>query len=99
MLHPQNATEACHEQGRSTFRDNQDMSPIRCPYCVEGESFKAMVAQGNSGDWHMCVRCGHLILPTNPSFECTCANCVTLKSLLSTRRETGAVKRFTSPLM
>src|SRR6266446_231534 len=61
------------------------MTPIRCPYCVEGKSFKAMVAQGNGGEWHMCVRCGHLIVPTNSSFKCTCAKCVNLTSVLLQR--------------
>jgi DNA-directed RNA polymerase subunit RPC12/RpoP len=59
---------------------------IRCPYCVEGKSFKAMIARGG-GDWYMCVRCGHLMMTKNPSFECTCAKCVTLNSVLLQRSQ------------
>ncbi len=65
--------------------DSPIMTAIRCPHCVEGKTFKAMVAQGNGGEWHMCVRCGHLIMPTNPSFKCTCAKCVDLTSVLLQR--------------
>jgi hypothetical protein len=39
-----------------------------------------MIAQGG-GDWHMCARCGHLVMPANPHFKCTCANCVALEPL------------------
>jgi hypothetical protein len=63
------------------MHDNNPAAAVRCPYCVEGKSFKAMVAQGNGGEWHMCVRCGHLIMTKNPSFECTCAKCVSLNSV------------------
>ncbi len=64
---------------------NPTMTAARCPYCVEGKSFKAMIAQGDGGEWYMCVRCGHLIMRTNPSFECTCAKCVSLTSVLLKR--------------
>ena len=52
---------------------------MRCPYCIEGGSFKVMIGQGR-GDWYMCARCGHLTLPTDPVFECTCPKCVQLKN-------------------
>ncbi len=68
------------------MHSNDPTMTLRCPYCVEGMRFKAMIVQGSGEDWYMCVRCGHLIMPTNPSFECTCARCVTLNSLLSIRR-------------
>ena len=53
-------------------------TPTRCPYCVEGGGFKMMIAHGGGG-WFMCARCGHLALPANPQFACTCAECVGLK--------------------
>jgi len=55
---------------------------IRCPYCVEGDDFKMMVAQG-SGDWFLCVNCGHLTLPSYPTFRCLCSKCVGLKGVRS----------------
>jgi hypothetical protein len=50
---------------------------IRCPYCVEDGYFKGMVAQGG-GDWYLCSACGHLALPADPLFQCTCSKCVGL---------------------
>jgi hypothetical protein len=47
---------------------------IRCPYCVENEDFRVMIAQAG-GDWFLCGNCGHLALPTNPLFQCTCNKC------------------------
>ena len=55
---------------------------VRCPYCVDGEDFRLMVAQG-SGDWFLCVNCGHLTLPSYPSFRCLCSKCVGLKGVRS----------------
>ena len=48
---------------------------MRCPYCIEGGKFKVMIAQ-DRGDWYMCARCGHLTLPTDRLFACTCTKCV-----------------------
>ena len=50
----------------------------RCPYCVEGGGSKVMICQ-NDGEWYMCAKCGHLALPANPQFVCTCAKCVSFK--------------------
>jgi len=54
---------------------------IRCRYCVEGGDFKVMIGQGGAETWYMCARCGHLAMPTNPLFKCTCAKCVELTEL------------------
>ena len=51
---------------------------MRCPYCVEAGEFKEMTA-GDGADSHMCARCGHLAMATNPAFECTCAKCVSFR--------------------
>ena len=64
------ALEASHESRKPV---------IRCPYCIEGGGFKVMIGQGG-GDWYMCARCGHLTLPTDPVFECTCAKCAERKN-------------------
>src|SRR5580698_2523018 len=50
-------------------------STIRCPYCVEIDNFLAM-SQQKGDDWFFCDHCGHLVLPGNPLFKCTCRNCV-----------------------
>jgi hypothetical protein len=56
------------------------MPVMRCPYCVEGSHFKAMIGQDGSERWYMCARCGHLTWPTNPLFNPTCAKCAELKN-------------------
>lgn len=48
---------------------------IRCPYCVEQGNFKIMTLQ-TGGDWYLCTNCGHLALPSNRLFHCTCGHCV-----------------------
>jgi hypothetical protein len=47
---------------------------IRCPYCVERGQFMPMSARSD-GNWFVCDRCGHLMLPHNPMYKCTCALC------------------------
>lgn len=62
---------------RKTGRDTTTKI-VRCPYCIEGGAFKPMSAD-DGGDRHSCPRCGHLVLLTNPQFECACAKCVHLR--------------------
>lgn len=52
---------------------------IRCPYCVDAGNFKIMTLQ-SGGDWYLCGSCGHLALPSNPLFHCTCGKCVGLET-------------------
>lgn len=47
---------------------------IRCPYCVENGHFKLMALQAGDG-WFLCENCGHLSLPSDPFFHCTCGKC------------------------
>ena len=54
------------------------MTAIRCPYCTEGNGFKTMIAQGGA-DCYVCARCGHLVMPANPQFKCTCDKCAELE--------------------
>jgi hypothetical protein len=51
---------------------------VRCPYCVEESQFKIMILQVG-GDWYLCSNCGHLALPANPLFHCTCSKCAELE--------------------
>jgi hypothetical protein len=64
--------------------NNAGRRDIRCRYCIEGGNFKLMIGRGE-GDWFMCARCGHLAMPKNPLFTCTCAKCVELEPLRSKR--------------
>lgn len=43
-----------------------------CPYCIEGEGFKAMTAHD---DYSVCSNCGHQVAPYRPNFRCSCARC------------------------
>jgi len=47
---------------------------MRCPYCVERGEFMPMIERSD-GNWFACDRCGHLVLPQNPMYKCTCARC------------------------
>lgn len=47
---------------------------LRCPYCVEGDTFRAMFGH-TDGDWFTCAECGHLAFPSNPVYRCTCRKC------------------------
>jgi hypothetical protein len=59
---------------------------VRCPYCVEGNNFKAMMGSAD-GQRFMCGRCSHVTVPANPDYQCTCLNCT-----VSNPREQGAEK-------
>ena len=55
------------------------MDQIRCPFCVEGNEFKVMVSRGA----HMfCGRCGHVVVPGLPTFECSCPKCKELNHVV-----------------
>jgi len=47
---------------------------VRCPYCVEGGNFKAMMGS-SEGQRFLCGRCNHVTMPENPDYQCTCLNC------------------------
>jgi len=51
---------------------------IRCPYCVEAGNFRAMIAP-ESGEGHICSGCRHVVLSSNPQFECVCNQCAKFK--------------------
>jgi hypothetical protein len=56
--------------GQKSRRDR-----VRCSNCVEAGEFKAM-AEVDSAEGHICARCGHMVLLSNPGFEGACAKCV-----------------------
>lgn len=48
---------------------------IRCPYCVEGDTFKVMAAK-DEGAWFLCSSCGHVAIRGYPSYRCNCEKCI-----------------------
>lgn len=46
---------------------------------MDAGNFKIMTLQ-SGGDWYLCGSCGHLALPSNPLFHCTCGKCVGLET-------------------
>src|ERR1700727_525526 len=52
----------------------QMAAPRLCPYCVDGNHGKPMVERFG-GTWFRCGQCGHVVMPTESDFECTCRNC------------------------
>jgi hypothetical protein len=65
---------------------------IRCPYCVEEETFKAMFRH-HGGDWFVCGVCGHLSLPSDPFFECTCRKCIALRTMQANLNARSTARR------
>jgi hypothetical protein len=51
------------------------VSLIRCPYCVKGDGSKIMLPR-DRGSWFLCRQCGHVVIPADTAFRCTCPNCI-----------------------
>jgi hypothetical protein len=51
---------------------------VRCPYCVLGE-LKQSRFMLKRPDWFICEQCGHVEIPEDPDFKCSCRNCLNLK--------------------
>jgi len=49
----------------------------RCPYCVEDDSFRILTP---AGDLFRCQTCGHMLWPSNPTFQCECGKCQDIRS-------------------
>ena len=41
-------------------------------YCVLGDDFRLMVQRPG---WFICENCGHIVIPDDPGFRCSCRNC------------------------
>ena len=52
---------------------------ISCPYCTEGDRFKVMNERAG-GAWFRCSRCGHIVMPKERLFKCSCLKCFDLRS-------------------
>jgi len=57
------------------------MDQVRCPFCVEGNEFKVM---GSRVTHLVCDRCGHVVIPDSPTYECSCPKCRALNHLVVT---------------
>jgi hypothetical protein len=55
------------------------MTVVRCPYCVSGDQFRPMTADGRGR--YVCAKCGHLAMPADKGFECHCGKCDELRQL------------------
>lgn len=49
---------------------------VRCPYCVLGDQFRSMLQRPG---WLICEQCGHVAIPEDPDFRCSCRNCPKVK--------------------
>jgi len=50
---------------------------VRCPYCVQNGQFRPMV-KPHAVKWLLCAQCGHMTIPSQPLFTCTCHKCLSL---------------------
>jgi hypothetical protein len=51
---------------------NMTTDDARCPYCVQGYDFRLLSVLG---DGFVCDRCGHVVEPKYPKFQCGCRKC------------------------
>jgi hypothetical protein len=49
---------------------------IRCPYCMAGIDFRAMIAHKDGR--FVCRECAHTVRPGVPDYRCTCRPCLNL---------------------
>jgi len=57
---------------------------VRCPHCVSGSEFMAMVAVAVG--CFVCEKCGHITAPSDKNFKCHCSMCVEMRSHVGKRR-------------
>ena len=63
-------------EARKKDRDTRADVPVRCPYCVEGQTFRKMEYR-LPVDWYICLCCGHRSMPSRKDFVCSCQRCRT----------------------
>ena len=61
------------------MNDATTIAVVRCPYCVLGDEFRAMTADGVGR--YICAKCGHLAIPSDEKFLCRCVKCAALRSV------------------
>jgi hypothetical protein len=50
---------------------------LRCPYCTTGDDSKELRAYKDGR--FVCDACGHTVRPGEPTYRCTCRNCLRWK--------------------
>lgn len=60
------------------------MDVVRCPYCVEGDGFKEMAPRSA---FLLCRKCGHVVVPDDPKYVCSCPKCIELNRPINHRNE------------
>jgi uncharacterized protein (DUF983 family) len=48
---------------------------IRCPHCVAGDQFRPTLLRP---EWSICEQCGHVVIPEDRDFKCSCRKCLEL---------------------
>jgi hypothetical protein len=48
---------------------------VSCPYCILADDFRPMLQRPG---WIICERCGHVVIPDDPEFRCSCPKCLEL---------------------
>jgi rubrerythrin len=49
---------------------------VLCPYCVLGDQFRPLLQRP---DWYVCEQCGHVVIPDDSDFTCSCEKCLELR--------------------
>jgi hypothetical protein len=49
---------------------------VCCPYCVLGDKSRPMLRRPG---WFICEQCGHVVIPEDAGFRCSCSNCAKVK--------------------
>jgi hypothetical protein len=49
---------------------------VGCPYCMLGDQREPMLQRPG---WSVCEQCGHVAIPEDPDFKCSCRNCLELR--------------------
>jgi hypothetical protein len=49
---------------------------VCCPYCMLGDQSAPMLQRP---EWFICELCGHIVIPEDPDFKCSCRDCLKLK--------------------
>jgi DNA-directed RNA polymerase subunit RPC12/RpoP len=51
---------------------------VRCPYCVRFDHFMTMNVHADRT--YVCEKCGHIVIPEDKGFRCSCSHCVALNA-------------------
>jgi hypothetical protein len=46
---------------------------VRCRYCALDDGFRPMLQRPS---WFICEQCGHVVIPDDPGFKCSCPKCL-----------------------